>query len=70
MKKLSIERTFTRTNKEWYQLFGEEATAFFKQNCHWIPWKFTRLKIERAWSIAQKEKDNNFTHFMNNLHKS
>jgi hypothetical protein len=72
MKKLEIKKQFTVDTKaeEWYQTFGKEATKWFKQNCHWIPWKYQRISIERAWHIAQKENDHTISHFISNINKS
>jgi hypothetical protein len=66
MKKIVINKTFTKEDKEWFQLFGEEATKWFGKNCYWVPWKYSRAKIDYAWSIAQKERDKNFAHFIHN----
>ena len=67
MEKASFTKKFIVENKEWFQLFGEEATKFFGKNCYWIPYKYARGKIDYAWSIAQKTNDKNFTHFLNNM---
>ena len=67
MKKIIMQREFIKSNEEWYQLFGKEATEWFGKNCHWIPWKYTRSEVETAWSIATKNSDRDFRHFMQNL---
>ena len=82
MKKLQVTRQFTveekKTvdDKEWYALFGEAATKFFyrdqgddnpKHNCYWIAWKYPRVNIDRAWSIAQKNNDRTLANFIQNI---
>lgn len=69
MKKLQLNRTFTVQEKkeEWWQLAGKEMTAFFGRNCYWIFWKYPRIKIERAWHLATKENDKDWTHFLHNM---
>lgn len=68
MKTISFNKTFTVEKKvEWWKEAGKEMTAFFGKNCYWIFWKFKRENIERAWHIANKEGDREWTHFLNNL---
>lgn len=69
MERANFTRTFIKEEKEWHQLFGEEATKWFKKNCYWIAYKYSRGAIDYAWSIAQKTNDHDFTHFINNAKK-
>lgn len=70
MKKIT-PRIFEKTEKEkeWHQVFGEEATKWFNVNCYWIAWRYKRSQIDYAWSIAEKENDHTLSHFIQNLNK-
>jgi hypothetical protein len=71
MKKELFTKTFTvDKHTEWYKLAGEEMTAWFGTSCYWIPWKFERTVIDRAFAIAQKTNDHNFSHFLQTIKKS
>lgn len=52
---------------EWWQEVSKPITQFFGRNCYWVFWKFPEGKVMRAWHIAQKESDHDFTHFMQNI---
>ena len=54
---------------EWWKVAGKEMSTFFGKPCYWIFWKHSRERINRAWSIATKEGDRDFTHFLNNIIK-
>ena len=70
MKKIENKKNFTvQKETEWWKEAGKVVTSFFGTNCFWIFWKYDRAKIERAFHIAEKENDHNFTHFMNNITK-
>jgi len=70
MQKIQFKKTFTKEDKEWFQLFGEVATKWFDTNCHWIPWKYRREAIDRAWHIVQKNGDHELSHFITEIKRS
>ncbi len=57
-------------NREWWQELGKEMTAYFGKNAYWVFWKLpeaTEFRVRRAFQIAQKEGDRNFSHFLCNI---
>ena len=54
---------------EWWQALGKEMTDYFGKNCYWIFWRYSGIKITRAWHITQKLNDRNFNHFMQRIIK-
>lgn len=57
----------TESKEEWFQLAGKEMTAFFGKNCYWVFYKYPREAIERAYDIAKKENNKDFSHYLNNV---
>lgn len=69
MKQISFDpsRFQVEEKTEWWKEAGKEMSAFFGKNVYWIFWKYGRDQIDRAYAIAQKEGDRDFTHFMNRI---
>ena len=49
IKQGSVEK---RPATEWQEL-ASELTAYFHQNCYWIPWKFPLYKIREKFKAIQ-----------------
>ncbi len=52
---------------EWWQEVGKEISTFYGKNCYWVFWKYQEQRINRAFHMAQKAGDRDFSHFIQNI---
>lgn len=55
----------TRKTTEYGEL-SKEMSAFFHQNCFWIPWRYEMYKIREKFKLA-KEENWKFKYFLGSL---
>lgn len=68
-KKYDKPREQNVKEEEWWQIAGKEMTKFYNKKCYFLFWKYSRDSIDRAFQIAKKDNDREFTHLMKNLTK-
>jgi len=73
MKQITFQKTFTIEKIEKgtrpKDLLGDSLTAFFGKPLYWVKNKYNTARVERAFHLAEKANDHDFTHFMQNVLK-